>query len=434
MICTESYVRKADAGTGGVGYEAMVVTGELVQNLGTSKFIPILRQKSSSCLLPKSVSTRFYLNFNEEQSFHEEFEKLLRELHNAPLISKPPLGKSPFAKSSPIAEAILAALVKVGSPDEIADRNLIDIHNSALEFARSNDMVGWRKLVSLAKGSIPEKLLQWRGKYERQVPRVEADLLPMAYEGVAIYSQLFCIALAGVVSSKDKFNHQASVLDEILFPKNWNLGGLTVLVHFPETAAFVFQALNGAACMFTDQLSLAVGLARTRVETASRSKSLPLFEHSKLVGWPESLGGNCKIAWDFLLGLYGRWEWLSQVYGDEDDYKASLCSYYMGLNVLELATVIASGQATKISQGNMYLQVPTICTRMERELVRKGYRLLIQDPKQVRSIWEKLSVADSSMKEYWRDWIVYSARLARCSEPFFDPFLPQLELFNDLSL
>ena len=38
MVCTESYVRKADDGKGGVGYEAMIVTGELVRDLGSSKF------------------------------------------------------------------------------------------------------------------------------------------------------------------------------------------------------------------------------------------------------------------------------------------------------------------------------------------------------------------------------------------------------------
>ena len=34
MICTEPYVHKADEGKGGVGYEAMIVTGELVSKRG----------------------------------------------------------------------------------------------------------------------------------------------------------------------------------------------------------------------------------------------------------------------------------------------------------------------------------------------------------------------------------------------------------------
>ena len=40
MICSEPYVRKANDGKGGVGYEAMIVTGELVRDLGTRKFVP----------------------------------------------------------------------------------------------------------------------------------------------------------------------------------------------------------------------------------------------------------------------------------------------------------------------------------------------------------------------------------------------------------
>lgn len=84
MICTETYVNKADDGQGGVGYEAMVVTGELVRNLGTSKFIPVIRQKAKPQLLPKSVTTRFYIDLSDEENFDVQFEALLRELHQAP--------------------------------------------------------------------------------------------------------------------------------------------------------------------------------------------------------------------------------------------------------------------------------------------------------------------------------------------------------------
>ena len=96
MICTEPYVRKADAGTGGVGYEAMIVTAQLIKNFETSKFIPIIRQKSGSALLPKAVSTRSYVDFGEDQDFGTQFELLLRELHQVRALQKPPLGRNPF--------------------------------------------------------------------------------------------------------------------------------------------------------------------------------------------------------------------------------------------------------------------------------------------------------------------------------------------------
>ncbi len=56
MVCTEAYVRKANDGKGGVGYEAMVVTGELVRDLGTNKFVPIVRQTNDPKSLPRCVS------------------------------------------------------------------------------------------------------------------------------------------------------------------------------------------------------------------------------------------------------------------------------------------------------------------------------------------------------------------------------------------
>ena len=105
MICTEKYVHKANEGSGGVGYEAMIVTGELVQNLGTSKFIPVIRQGSAQPLVPKSVGTRLYVNLSHAKNYQEQLDQLLRELHNAPRIPKPPLGRSPFSKGSAIGTA-----------------------------------------------------------------------------------------------------------------------------------------------------------------------------------------------------------------------------------------------------------------------------------------------------------------------------------------
>jgi len=95
MICTEKYVTKANDGVGGVGYEAMIVTGELVRDLGTGKFIPIIRQTDTTPVVPTSVSTRRYINLSESADRDSELELLLRDLHDAPS-AKPPLRRSPY--------------------------------------------------------------------------------------------------------------------------------------------------------------------------------------------------------------------------------------------------------------------------------------------------------------------------------------------------
>lgn len=96
MICTEKYVAKANDGVGGVGYEAMIVTSELVRDLGTAKFIPIIRQNTGRPEVPTSVSTRRYVDLSDGDNRAAEMDRLLRDLHSVPP-EKPPLGRSPFS-------------------------------------------------------------------------------------------------------------------------------------------------------------------------------------------------------------------------------------------------------------------------------------------------------------------------------------------------
>ena len=45
MICTDRYVQKANAGEGGVGYEKMIVTADLMKKIDSARVIPIIRQQ-----------------------------------------------------------------------------------------------------------------------------------------------------------------------------------------------------------------------------------------------------------------------------------------------------------------------------------------------------------------------------------------------------
>ena len=104
VICTGTYVSKANAGEGGVGYERIIVTAELIQDLNTDKFIPVIRQASGEEKTPTFLATRMYIDLRGESQFETEFDKLLHELHQEPTMQKPPLGKSPFATLPPPAK------------------------------------------------------------------------------------------------------------------------------------------------------------------------------------------------------------------------------------------------------------------------------------------------------------------------------------------
>src|SRR5580704_11815600 len=97
LVCSEAYVTKADGGAGGVGYERLIITGEVVDNIDTKKFIPIIYGNASARKVPRCLGPRLYIDFSRDEEYAAKLEDVLRELHNFPLLAKPPLGPNPFA-------------------------------------------------------------------------------------------------------------------------------------------------------------------------------------------------------------------------------------------------------------------------------------------------------------------------------------------------
>ena len=79
VICTDSYVSKANDGEDGVGYEPMIVTKKLVEDLGTNKFIPVIRQTLWENKTPTFLEERVYVDFTDDEQFGAKFDELLHE-------------------------------------------------------------------------------------------------------------------------------------------------------------------------------------------------------------------------------------------------------------------------------------------------------------------------------------------------------------------
>ncbi len=333
MICTEPYVHKANDGQGGVGYEAMIVTGEIVRNLGTSKFIPIIKQDSKSPLLPTSVNTRLYINLSKIEDFETEFEKLLRDLHKNPAVKKPSLGANPYRTNSksnkaaslePAVElAETSSVTKMLVPSDY-NTEIVNYYENARNTLASGDLVEWRKLIFSAKKEVHEAINAWRSQHEATSPSTWQEILPVAVTGAETYSPLIAIALAGVESGQAKFNNQRAILDDILYPSNWNKGGRTILVDFPTTLAFVYQGLHGATCLATGQLDIAFKLITASIEFPNYGESISFWRHHGVMGWPEAFEGKCTTAWSTLSNITTQWSWLNSIFGDANEFKASL--------------------------------------------------------------------------------------------------------------
>ncbi|MCW8206560.1 TIR domain-containing protein [Verminephrobacter aporrectodeae subsp. tuberculatae] len=98
MICTENYVKKANDGTGGVGYENMIITGQLFNNTDSNKFIPLIRQIGTSTV-PSFLQSKIRLDFSDSQ-FEFSFDELIRSILGAPLYEKPAISNNPFSPVS----------------------------------------------------------------------------------------------------------------------------------------------------------------------------------------------------------------------------------------------------------------------------------------------------------------------------------------------
>lgn len=101
MVCTENYVEKANTGNGGVGYEKMIVTSELLGSIDSNKVIPVIRQTGSQNV-PTFLKSKLYVNFSRLDDYEFSFDELVRTIHGAPLYVKPEIGNNPFQKISEV--------------------------------------------------------------------------------------------------------------------------------------------------------------------------------------------------------------------------------------------------------------------------------------------------------------------------------------------
>ncbi|MBI1673838.1 toll/interleukin-1 receptor domain-containing protein [Shewanella sp. M16] len=99
MVCTDKYVDKANAGTGGVGYEKMIITADLLSHIDSNKVVPVIRQFGTHNV-PTFLKTKLFVNFSKDGDYEFSFDELVRTFHDAPLFEKPEIGNNPFTPVS----------------------------------------------------------------------------------------------------------------------------------------------------------------------------------------------------------------------------------------------------------------------------------------------------------------------------------------------
>ena len=430
VICTDTYVSKANAGEGGVGYERMIVTAHLIRNLGTNKFIPVIRQASGEEKTPTFLATRMYIDLRDESQFETEFEKLLHELHQVPIIQKPPLGKNPFATLPPGQKVLSFEGAPVQLPEIPQQVNSAsEAYSEAFEIARAGDILGWRKLLMRIKPRVFNSLVEWReNELTGQQPQTKERLTEVVDKAIEIISPLIAVALVGVESGREQFRDQKSIIHDILNITGWNPAGDRISVNIPYALGYVFHSLHGSLSLNINQLDLALSLARVKLPVAGGTKYLYLWQRGQLRGYPESLGGSCIDGWEYLAKAYKRWDWLSLIFHDKLEYRISLVAYYMALNIHELATIIASGkQVTFSATSNPYFHIPLTFLFEDYDTIQRATSLLRSNPEGLMVLWSCVNVTREQMENSWANWVRLSENeIIRYQSPSFPQALLNL--------
>lgn len=129
MVCTSRYVRKANAGEGGVGYEKMIMTAASLAKISANKVIPIIREKGDPPT-PTFLATKLYIDFTKDSETEFALDDLLRHLLDAPLYQKPEIGEAPFqplnkARPDKTADGVRDVMSDVATAYDRTSRNRI---------------------------------------------------------------------------------------------------------------------------------------------------------------------------------------------------------------------------------------------------------------------------------------------------------------------
>lgn len=106
-ICTETYVVKANACRGGVGYEKMILTAQLMQDVSADRIVPVIRANTVTPVVPTFLGSRVHIDFRDDLQYEPKYAELLRDIHGQQIKPRPPLGPNPFTT----APASIAPLV-----------------------------------------------------------------------------------------------------------------------------------------------------------------------------------------------------------------------------------------------------------------------------------------------------------------------------------
>ncbi len=95
ILLGKTYKEKADSREGGVGAETQIISNDVYKDVKQTKFIPAVIEKDENgeAYLPYYLKSRLYVDFSNDELFNENFSKVIKQIKELPIKSKPEILK-----------------------------------------------------------------------------------------------------------------------------------------------------------------------------------------------------------------------------------------------------------------------------------------------------------------------------------------------------
>ena len=220
------------------------------------------------------------------------------------------------------------------------------------------------------------------------------------------------LALAAVQSDIEGIGDQTALLDDFLHIDEWNPSGVNVVVAVPAGLAYVYHHVLGAYLVKSNYPDRAVRLLMTTVEDRSHQGTTPLWQASKVTGFPDALDGNSRTAWRCLEQLFDKQSWLNHFFARKREFISCLGAYNLIASLLELGEFLRREGREKIAQGGLICDVPPMFA-MHDDLGRL-VRLAVPNRDALEAIAVEHGVLAGAVRAAWPEWAAFTgARLRR---------------------
>jgi hypothetical protein len=381
-------VTKANHRAGGVGYETGILASQLLTSAQiaakeSNTLIPIVRQTHHPRSLPTFVGGRYFVDLSEDTSLDSrtrEYEKLVRSLHDTPLHRAPPVGRNPFA---PTTTASSASLRLVSASDLELPRALRALRTAAGEalVARQNTFAHLAGSTEALRAAEFLKALNTHHDYLRA-----------------------CVLMAAHTATEAGLF--AEELEQVIQPRGWSRAGQQRLVELPYAVGWALHRLLGAALASRSRSSEAVKLALEPIEAVDGNRH-PIILRRNLTGWPVRHIDSIEW-WRFARTLPNEWPWLTEVFGDSEEYWVAFVAHTLTLNFAEFLWRVRAGPPFDVVRRDREHapNVPPYYIDEDSDIQRRAVRMMIRDREGLRGALGVLA-SDPGIRERWAQWISY---------------------------